>query len=184
MTLQKPSWQKRKRRRLYSDREIRALPSARLPLDEKGFLDLHKPHIDAITFACRACEKGIMRRVPEVCDVWFDSGAMPFAQAHFPFAQDSKKAGAQKSIAQRMKQIPYPADFITEGVDQTRGWFYTLLAVATALDTGIPYRTVVSQGHILDKHGQKMSKSKKNYTDPLAIADAYGIDALRWYFSW
>ena len=162
--------------------EIRALPTARLPMDENGFLDLHKPHIDVITFACRVCEKGIMRRVPEVCDVWFDSGAMPFAQAHFPFAQENKKAGVQKSVAQRMKQISYPADFITEGVDQTRGWFYTLLAVATALDAGIPYRNVVSQGHILDKHGKKMSKSKKNYTDPLAIADKYGIDALRWYF--
>ena len=171
--------------------EIRALPSTRLPLDENGFLDLHKPHIDAITFACRACEKGIMRRVPEVCDVWFDSGAMPFAQAHWPFAQGkSAKVKARSDgvslsktdLKKLMKQISYPADFITEGVDQTRGWFYTLLAVATALDAGIPYRTVISQGHILDKHGKKMSKSKKNYTDPLAIADKYGIDALRWYF--
>lgn len=161
--------------------EMRELPRMHLPLDENGSLDLHKPHIDAITFACRACEKGMMRRVPEVCDVWFDSGAMPFAQMHFPFAQGDT-SGAKKSIVQLMKQIPYPADFITEGVDQTRGWFYTLLAVATALDAGVPYRTVISQGHILDKHGKKMSKSKKNYTDPLMIADTYGIDALRWFF--
>lgn len=171
--------------------EIRALPSARLPMDESGFLDLHKPHIDAITFACRACEKGVMRRVPEVCDVWFDSGAMPLAQAHWPFAQGtSAKLKVQSdgvSLSETeykklLKQIPYPADFITEGVDQTRGWFYTLLAVATALDMSVPYRNVISQGHILDKHGKKMSKSKKNYTDPLVIADKYGIDALRWFF--
>lgn len=161
--------------------EIRALPRMRLPLDESGSLDLHKPYIDDITFACRSCEKGMMRRVPEVCDVWFDSGAMPLAQMHFPFAQGSK-GGAQKSIAQLIKQIPYPADLICEGVDQTRGWFYTLLAVATALGVDVPYRNVISQGHILDKGGKKMSKSKKNYTDPLLIADRYGIDALRWYF--
>ncbi|MCR4322698.1 MAG: class I tRNA ligase family protein [Candidatus Azambacteria bacterium] len=161
--------------------EIRTLPRMRLPLDESGFLDLHKPYIDEITFSCRSCEGGIMRRVPEVCDVWFDSGAMPLAQAHFPFEQEEKK-GTRKTIAQHMKQISYPADFICEGVDQTRGWFYTLLAIATALGGDVPYRNVISQGHILDKHGKKMSKSKRNYTDPLMIADQYGIDALRWYF--
>ena len=173
--------------------EIRALPRMRLPLDENGFLDLHKPHIDALTFACRLCETGTMRRVPEVCDVWFDSGAMPLAQANFPFACAQVKSAKSKvqsdgvSLSETeykklLKQIAYPADFITEGVDQTRGWFYTLLAVATALDVDVPYRNVISQGHILDKHGKKLSKSKKNYTDPLMIADRYGIDALRWYF--
>lgn len=150
--------------------EIRALPRMRLPLDENGFLDLHKPHIDDIVFTCLACETGTMRRIPEVCDVWFDSGAMPFAQ------------NQNFDIKQIGKKHPYPADLITEGVDQTRGWFYTLLAVATLLGQKAPYRAAVSQGHILDKHGKKMSKSKKNYTDPLIIADKYGIDALRWYF--
>ena len=173
--------------------EIRELPGARLPLDENGFLDLHKPHIDDITLACRSCEGGVMRRVSEVCDVWFDSGAMPFAQANFPFACAQVKSAKSKAQSdgvslseteykKLLKQIPYPADFITEAVDQTRGWFYTLLAVATVLDADVPYRTVISQGHILDKHGKKMSKSKKNYTDPLEIADTYGIDALRWHF--
>lgn len=150
--------------------EIRALPRMRLPLDENGFLDLHKPHIDDIVFTCTACEAGTMRRIPEVCDVWFDSGAMPFAQ------------NANFDIKQLGKKHPYPADLICEAVDQTRGWFYTLLAVATLLGQKAPYRAAVSQGHILDKHGKKMSKSKKNYTDPLIIADTYGIDALRWYF--
>jgi len=158
--------------------EIRELKVSKLPLGANGFLDLHKPYSDEITFACEKCG-GAMRRVPEVCDVWFDSGAMPLAQMHFPFAQIRNP---KSEIRNLLKQIPYPANFITEGVDQTRGWFYTLLAVATLLGLEPPYKNVVSQGHILDKHGKKMSKSKKNYMDPMEVADRYGADALRWYF--
>ncbi|MEK7520306.1 MAG: class I tRNA ligase family protein [Patescibacteria group bacterium] len=156
--------------------EIRELPSAQLPLDDEGNLDLHKPYIDAVSFPCEKCGS-TMRRVSEVCDVWFDSGAMPLAQAHFPFDQTRGD-----NFKTRLRKIDYPADFICEGVDQTRGWFYTLLAVATVLNLEAPYKNVVSLGHILDKHGKKMSKSKKNYMDPMDVADAYGIDALRWYF--
>jgi len=162
--------------------ELRSFAFGKLPLDENGDVDLHKPFIDEVVFSCASCG-GTMRRIPEVADVWFDSGAMPFAQAHFPFAQEAGKRS--KSAADQMKlvkQIPFPADFICEGVDQTRGWFYTLLAVSTLLGCEAPYRNVLSLGHILDKHGKKMSKSKKNYTDPMDIADSMGIDALRWYF--
>lgn len=160
--------------------EIRELPSGRLPLDGAGNLDLHKPYVDEITFLCGSCG-GTMQRVPEVADVWFDSGAMPFAQAHFPFAC-AQFRNAKCEMRNLVNQISYPADFICEGVDQTRGWFYTLLAVAALLDLEAPYRNVVSLGHILDKHGKKMSKKNKNYADPMELADRFGIDALRWYF--
>lgn len=166
--------------------ELRALACGKLPLDDNGGLDLHKPFIDEIIFSCEHC-RGVMRRVPEVTDVWFDSGAMPFAQTHWPFAQIKSSKLKVQNIGQGdykklVKHIPFPADFICEGVDQTRGWFYTLLAVSTVLGLETPYRNVLSLGHILDKHGKKMSKSKKNYTDPMDIADRLGIDALRWYF--
>ncbi len=169
---------------------MKELKRAKLPLDREGTVDMHKPFIDDIEFSCEKCS-GVMRRVPEVADVWFDSGAMPFAQGHWPFAQAQKqKAKSQKfgtapsdeDLKKLVKNRDFPADFICEGVDQTRGWFYTLLAVSTLLELGAPYKNVISTGHILDKHGKKMSKSKKNYTDPMAMADAYGIDALRWYF--
>ena len=123
-----------------------------------------------------------MKRVPEVCDVWFDSGAMPFAQMNFPFAQVQSSKFKVQNYNELVKQIPFPADFICEAVDQTRGWFYTLLAVSTLLGLEAPYRNVISLGHILDKHGKKMSKKNRNYSDPMALADRYGIDALRWYF--
>jgi isoleucyl-tRNA synthetase len=139
--------------------------------------DHHRPFVDEVEFACPHedadgegdCGRP-MRRVPEVIDVWFDSGAMPFAQHHFPFehAEDFEQG--------------YPADFICEAQDQTRGWFYSLLAVATLLGEPPPYRNVVCLGLILDEDGQKMSKSKGNTVEPWAVLDAYGADAFRWYF--
>jgi isoleucyl-tRNA synthetase len=139
--------------------------------------DHHRPFVDEVEFACPHeddegepdCGKP-MRRVPEVIDVWFDSGAMPFAQHHFPFEH-----------AERF-QLAYPADFICEAQDQTRGWFYSLLAVATLLGEDPPYRNVVCLGLILDEDGQKMSKSKGNTVEPWQVLDTYGADAFRWYF--
>jgi isoleucyl-tRNA synthetase len=142
-----------------------------LPRDEEGNLDLHRPYVDGVKFSCNSC-RGAMRRVEEVADVWYDSGAMPFAQAHWPFAQGGKA----------IHHFAYPADYICEAVDQTRGWFYTLLAVATALGKKAPYRNVICLGLIHDKYGQKMSKSKGNVVDPWEMAGRYGIDAVRWYF--
>jgi isoleucyl-tRNA synthetase len=138
--------------------------------------DHHRPYVDEIEFPCPAdsaqgdsCGRS-MRRVPEVIDVWFDSGAMPFAQHHFPFenAEEFERG--------------FPADFICEAQDQTRGWFYSLLAVATLLDQGAPYRNVVCLGLILDEEGQKMSKSRGNTVEPWHVLDTYGADAFRWYF--
>ena len=138
-----------------------------LPRDETGEINLHRPFVDEFSFSCAACKKGIAKRVPEVADVWFDSGAMPFAQAHYPFEK---------------KKFAFPADYITEAVDQTRGWFYTLLAVATLLGKSAPYKNVISLGHVLDKNGQKMSKSKGNAVNPWEMIEKYGVDTLRWYF--
>lgn len=154
-----------------------------LPRDERGFGDLHRPYIDEIIFPC-ACG-GTMRRVKELADVWFDSGSMPYAQIHYPFAQtQSTKRKTQKHDIKDdalVKIENYPADYICEAVDQTRGWFYTLLAVATALDLPAPYKNVVCLGLIHDKNGQKMSKSRGNVVDPWMLAQKYGIDAVRWY---
>jgi isoleucyl-tRNA synthetase len=133
--------------------------------------DHHRPYVDDVELPCTelGCE-GPMRRVPEVIDVWFDSGAMPIAQHHFPFENgDTFEAN-------------FPADFICEAQDQTRGWFYSLLAVATLLGKGAPYRNVVCLGLILDEDGQKMSKSKGNTVEPWQVLDTYGADAFRWYF--
>ena len=145
-----------------------------LPRDEKGEVDLHRPYVDEITFPCAAkrCD-GVMRRVPEVADVWFDSGAMPFAS-------QAREVGLPAGSPTSSKFL-YPADYISEGVDQTRGWFYTLLVIATLLGKGAPYRNVISLGILLDKNGQKMSKSKGNVVDPWTLIPKYGIDALRWY---
>jgi isoleucyl-tRNA synthetase len=139
--------------------------------------DHHRPFVDEVEFACPHEDadgeldcKRPMRRVPEVIDVWFDSGAMPFAQHHFPFEH-----------AERFEHA-YPADFICEAQDQTRGWFYSLLAVATLLGEDPPYRNVVCLGLILDEEGQKMSKSKGNAVEPWQVLDSYGADAFRWYF--
>ena len=139
--------------------------------------DHHRPYVDEVSFPCPHAGEGDagvcgepMRRVPEVIDVWFDSGAMPFAQHHFPFEN------------QQVFEAAFPADFICEAQDQTRGWFYSLLAVATLLSREAPYRNVVCLGLILDEDGQKMSKSKGNAVEPWQVLDTYGADAFRWYF--
>lgn len=160
--------------------KIREIKFQNLPYDENGDLDLHRPYIDKIEFICDKC-KGKMQRVKDLIDVWFDSGAMPFAQVHWPF----EKSQISKTKGQTLKIKPpkeYPADFIAEGVDQTRGWFYTLLAVSTLLEFGPSYKNVISLGLVLDKNGQKMSKSKGNVVDPWEIIEKYGSDTLRWYF--
>jgi isoleucyl-tRNA synthetase len=148
--------------------------------------DHHRPYVDEVSFPCPHSQGGDrdrdgdgdgssacgepMARVPEVIDVWFDSGAMPFAQHHYPFEHE------------RLFEESFPADFICEAQDQTRGWFYSLLAVATLLDREAPYRNVVCLGLILDEEGQKMSKSRGNAVEPWQVLDTYGADAFRWYF--
>ncbi len=131
-------------------------------------LDLHKPHVDAVTFTCEGCG-GTMKRTPELIDVWFDSGSMPFAQWHYPFEN--------KQIFNKS----YPADFISEGIDQTRGWFYTLHAIGSFLFDKPAFKNVLVNELILDKQGQKMSKSKGNTVDPFQLLKKYGADATRWY---
>jgi len=152
-------------------------------LSNKKVKDLHRPYIDRITFRCNKCG-GVMKRVDEVIDCWFDSGSMPFAQAHFPFA--FARAQRPKSKAQNLekliKKLNFPADFICEGIDQTRGWFYTLLAVSTLLDLGPCYKNVISHGIVLDANGQKMSKSRGNIIIPEEIIEKYGADTARFYF--
>ena len=138
--------------------------------------DPHKPFVDDIVLVKDGKE---YKRIPEVLDVWFDSGSMPFAQWHYPFENQERidpSAGSGQVAA-----TSYPADFISEAVDQTRGWFYTLLAVATLMGKEAPYKNVICLGHVMDKHGKKMSKSKGNVVDPWKIFDAQGSDALRWY---
>ena len=132
-------------------------------------IELHRPYIDRVTFPCPHCGKP-MHRVPEVVDVWFDSGAMPYAQHHYPFENRDKF------------QQEFPADFISEAVDQTRGWFYSLMAESTILFGKAPYKNVIVLGHVLDGKGQKMSKSKGNAVDPMEALSTYGADAIRWYF--
>lgn len=132
-------------------------------------IELHRPYIDAVTIQCDKCGKQ-MKRVPEVIDCWFDSGAMPFAQHHYPF--ENKELFEQQ----------FPADFISEAVDQTRGWFYSLLAESTLLFNKAPYKNVIVLGHVQDENGQKMSKSKGNAIDPFEALEEYGADAIRWYF--
>ncbi|MBI4132095.1 MAG: class I tRNA ligase family protein [Candidatus Sungbacteria bacterium] len=156
--------------------EFRAIRLHNWPYNDTGELDLHRPYADEIRLRCRKCS-GKMRRAPEVCDVWFDSGAMPFAQAHYPFAFAEGRKSKVKG-----KKLLFPADYICEAIDQTRGWFYTLLAVSTALGRGTSYRNVISLGHVLDKNGQKMSKSRGNVIEPLPMIAKYGTDAIRWYF--
>ena len=132
-------------------------------------IELHRPFIDAVTIKCPVCGKQ-MKRVPEVIDCWFDSGSMPFAQWHYPFEN--------KEIFEEN----FPADFISEAVDQTRGWFYSLLAISTLIFDKAPYKNVIVLGLVLDKDGQKMSKSKGNAVDPFDALKTYGADAIRWYF--
>jgi len=161
--------------------EIRELNLRVVPRNEQGEADLHRPFVDELAVHCPKCGGSHMRRVREVADVWYDSGAMPLAQAHFPFEiGDAKlKPGANPKPA---AHISYPADYIAEGMDQTRGWFYTLLAIATALGYEAPYKNVITFGLMNDKFGKKMSKSKGNIVEPFAMIDKYGVDAVRWYF--
>jgi isoleucyl-tRNA synthetase len=151
------------------------------PTNENGELDLHRPFIDKIYLKCPKC-KNRMNRVEETADVWFDSGAMPLAQFHYPF--NCARVESKKLKVERLKKcVDYPADYISEGIDQTRGWFYTLLAVTTVLNIKEPpYKNVIALGLVLDKYGQKMSKSKGNVVDPWDVVNKYGVDALRWYF--
>lgn len=157
--------------------EVNEVKFAGGPYDKDGEFDFHRPYIDEVVLACEKCG-GKMKRVEGVADVWFDSGAMPFAQNHYPFSC----AKNQKSKIKDRDCLEFPADYITEGIDQTRGWFYTLMAVAVALGKGAPYKNVLTFNLVLDKYGRKMSKSKGNVVDPWQIADAYGMDAVRWYF--
>ncbi len=132
-------------------------------------IELHRPYIDAVTIKCEKCG-GQMHRVPEVIDCWFDSGSMPFAQHHYPFEN------------KELFESQFPADFISEAVDQTRGWFYSLLAISTLIFNKAPYKNVIVLGHVQDENGQKMSKSKGNAVDPFEALETYGADAIRWYF--
>ncbi len=158
--------------------ELKTLVYKQFPYNQEGELDWHRPFIDEVEFFCPKCE-GAMKRVPEVIDCWFDSGSMPFAQAHWPFTQTKNKKPKTKNI--KPPQL-FPADYISEAIDQTRGWFYTLLAISTLLGFEAPYKNVVCLGHILDEKGQKMSKSRGNVVDPAEIMEKYGADSLRWYF--
>lgn len=154
----------------FKNGEVRELGFVPLPHNENYELDLHKPYIDDVVLKG---ETGDLRRVPEVMDVWFDSGAMPFAQDHYPFENKKWIDGPG-----------YPADFISEAIDQTRGWFYTLLAIGVLSGRGAPYKNVICLGHLLDEKGQKMSKSKGNVVEPFAAMDTYGADTLRfWMYS-
>ena len=132
-------------------------------------IELHRPYIDAVTIKCPHCGKE-MKRVPEVIDCWFDSGSMPFAQHHYPFENED------------LFNEQFPADFISEAVDQTRGWFYSLLAISTLCFNKAPFKNVIVLGHVQDENGQKMSKSKGNAVDPFDALETYGADAIRWYF--
>ncbi|WP_368384751.1 class I tRNA ligase family protein, partial [[Clostridium] scindens] len=132
-------------------------------------IELHKPYIDRVHIRCEKCGKP-MTRVPEVIDCWYDSGSMPFAQWHYPFENQDK-------FKQR-----YPADYITEAVDQTRGWFYVLLAISTAVFDHEVFKNCIVLGHVNDKDGLKMSKHKGNVVDPWTVLDKQGADAVRWYF--
>jgi isoleucyl-tRNA synthetase len=146
--------------------EVRELEFTKLPYSEKMELDFHRPYIDEVKFYCPKCG-GISERTPEVIDCWFDSGSMPFAQNHWLGGKAPKL---------------FPAEYISEAIDQTRGWFYTLLAISTLLGFDSPYKNVISLGHVLDEKGEKMSKSKGNIVDPWYIIEKYGVDAARWYF--
>ena len=147
---------------------VASLPVLPELITQDGQYNLHRPYIDDVVLVDGDVE---LRRIPEVLDVWLDSGAMPFAQYHYPFEN--------KAVIDKKQQ--FPADYISEAIDQTRGWFYTLLAVATILGKGAPYKNVICLGHINDASGQKMSKSKGNIVNPWQVIDEYGADALRWY---
>ena len=158
-----------RRTALYIDRgELRQTDFKNYPYDETGEVDIHRPYVDGIFLRCPKCQ-GKMTRVKEVADVWFDSGAMPFAQWHYPENE-------------KLFKNNFPADFIAEGIDQTRGWFYTLLAISTLLKKDAPYKNVLSYSHVLDEKGKKMSKSLGNIVNPWDVIEKFGVDAARWYF--
>ncbi|MEK7154384.1 MAG: class I tRNA ligase family protein [Patescibacteria group bacterium] len=158
-----------RRAALYIERgELRQTDFKNYPYDETGETNIHRPYVDDIFLLCDKC-RGKMTRVKEVADVWFDSGAMPFAQWHYPENEKIFKDN-------------FPADFIAEGIDQTRGWFYTLLAISTLLKKGAPYKNVLSYSHVLDEKGKKMSKSLGNIVNPWNVIEKFGVDAARWYF--
>lgn len=167
------SWKSKIKKDFIGLAEIRKLEYRKLPLNRNGDMDLHKPYIDEIKFECPKC-KGEMSRVKDVMDVWFDSGAMPIASLNLK--------SQVLSLKNMERKIPYPADYICEAIDQTRGWFYTLLAVSSLLDFKTPYKNVISLGLVLDHKGQKMSKSRGNIVDPWKILSLFGADAVRWYF--
>jgi isoleucyl-tRNA synthetase len=155
----------------YKRGEVRELPFVPLPHNEDYELDLHRPYIDDVVLIGDSGAE--LKRTPEVMDVWLDSGAMPFAQDHYPFENKEK-----------LETYGFPADFISEAIDQTRGWFYTLLAVGTLMGRGAAYKNVICLGHLLDEKGQKMSKSKGNVIEPMAAMDRWGADTLRfWMYS-
>ncbi len=151
--------------------EIKELPFAPIPHNRNYELDMHRPFIDEINLSCKC--GGVMKRVPEVFDCWFESGSMPYGESHYPFENIDK--------FNPVKHIGFPADFIAEGIDQTRGWFYSMLVLSVALFDESSYKNVVVNGTILAEDGQKMSKSLKNYPDPMDVVSTYSADALRYY---
>ena len=158
------------REKIYpKEAELKKLNLKNWPHDDDGELDLHRPYIDRIVLKCKKCG-GKMAKIPDLIDVWFDSGAMPYAQQHWPFENG------------KMFKEQFPADFIVEAIDQTRGWFFTLLAISTLLEKGAPYKNVMVLGHALDEKGAKMSKSLGNFVPVMELMDKYGVDVLRWYF--
>ncbi len=169
------SWQESIRSKVFNLAELRKYEWSILPFNEDLEIDLHRPYIDKIVLKSKDGRK--MFRDNRVADVWFDSGSMPLAQNYGLF-----KKYKSKPLKEVAKKISFPADYISEGIDQTRGWFYTLLAVSTALGLGPSYKNVICLGHVLDPEGQKMSKSKGNIVDPFYVLNTYGADALRWYF--
>jgi isoleucyl-tRNA synthetase len=156
--------------------EVKELPFAPIPHNHNYELDLHRPYIDNVTFTCDC--GGVMKRVPEVFDCWFESGSMPFAQAHYPF-ENLDKFNPHPGLFR--KPVGFPAEYIGEGLDQTRGWFYSMLILSVGLFGESSYKNVIVNGIILAEDGQKMSKSLKNYPDPMILVDKYGADALRYY---
>jgi isoleucyl-tRNA synthetase len=182
-------WRRENRDKLLKTGTWRKIEFKKLPFNPDMELDFHRPYADEVKFYCQNCLNGtlsvpnitlsVMERVPEVIDCWFDSGSMPFSQAHWPFSKNSKFKIQNSKLK---PPILFPADYISEGIDQTRGWFYTLLAVSTLLGFGPSYKNVISLGHVLDEKGEKMSKSKGNAVDPWQIIEKYGADATRWYF--
>ena len=165
-------WRRCKKESKIETGEWRKIEFKNLPYNEEMDLDFHRPYIDEVKFYCPKCQKNLMARVAEVIDCWFDSGSMPFAQYHYPFEN--------KDLIDKKEQ--FPADYISEAIDQTRGWFYTLLAISTLLGKGTCYKNVISLGHVLDEKGEKMSKSKGNIVVPQSIIEKYGADTTRWYF--